>query len=959
MQHDRWLKLEALFADALTLPESARAAFLDAACAGDASLRRELDELLHAHAAAGPLDIAPAMSEATAPAASLAEGALVSAWRVEHLVGRGGAGEVYAVSRIDAAFAQRAALKVLRYEAAHEWQRFHAERRILARLEHPGIARLLDGGMTPDGRPYTVMEYVEGRSLTDHCAFNRCTLHERLGLFAQVCDAVAFAHRNLVIHRDLKPANIVVDTQGSVKLLDFGIAKLLDTAAPDNPTRAPFTPDYAAPEQILGQPATTATDIYALGALLFELLTGRRPLPTAAPTSHALRALLDRDPPPASRVARERDTPPVPPSALEGDLDAIIAKCLRKDPARRYDGAAALRQDVERHQRREPVDAREGARLYRFGRFLHRYRWAAAGTAALVFALAAGLAGTLWQMRRANDEAARATAVLGFVEGLFEGADPAVAKGGSITARALLDRGAQRVDTQFAQRDALRAELEHAIGRLYLKLGVLDRARDELTASLDATPPGSGLRYARLLDRARVDLAVGTADEGLARLAEAAALAPDTPARIAVDGLRAQLLHQRGDDTAALDAARRAHELAAAGTDDAAAMTAAEAYAGLLDAAGRDREALPLVERAASARAAALGNDDPRTLHAQSLLAHVLSDVDQLPRATALAQEVLTRRRAVLGEAHPETARSWYQVGKFAYEAGRYADADPPFAQAIALLRTLEPTDRNLLATALYEKSTSAYFQGRLAEAEAGYREAGTLWTESYGAEHRDALSAQMSLAQVLRATGRNDEAIALLRHVVDVRTRLGGDTPERIDALRILGSALSANAEHAEAVRDLVEAEAMAVRVYGEAHEMPQQTRVLLGRAHLDAGDAQRAAEVTARGLAGLEALHPQGHPDVARAQAALARIALRQGDVGRANEMAQKQYAFIRAQFTDVDNPRAAEAQGLLGECLLAAGEKKEGQEALDAAVTVLERKQPQHALLPAWKKLLADSR
>jgi hypothetical protein len=390
------------------------------------------------------------------------------------MIGRGGMGEVYAATRADAAFEQRAALKLLRYEAVGEVERFHAERRILARLEHPGIARLLDGGVAPDGRPYTVMEHVEGRSLTDYCREHRPSLNERLGLFAQVCDAVAFAHRNLVIHRDLKPANILVDDEGKVKLLDFGIAKLLDAAvAPGDTdvTIAPFTPDYAAPEQLSGQPVTTATDIYALGVLLFELLTGERPLRMRGlPSAHALKLLLDRDPPPPSRAAQVNAQAPLPARLLVGDLDAIVAKCLRKEAAHRYETVNGLKRDIERHLHNEPVSAREGARLYVFGRLLRRYRWAVAGVVMLILTLSAGLAGTAWQAQRAEREAARATAIKDFLLGVFRASDPRIASDksrGEITARQLLDLGSERIEREFSGQPELQIELFGLTAAIY------------------------------------------------------------------------------------------------------------------------------------------------------------------------------------------------------------------------------------------------------------------------------------------------------------------------------------------------------------------------------------------------------------------------------------------------------------------------------------------------------------
>ena len=973
MHPERWIRLEQLFAETLSLPVVARPAFLQRCCGSDTELLGEIDALLRSHEAPGILDTARYPTDASTPQPSLAEGICLGPWRIGKLIGRGGMGEVYAAARADQAFEQRAALKLLRYEAVGELERFHAERRILAGLEHPNIARLLDGGMAPDGRPYTVMEYVEGRSLTDYCRQHRSALQERLALFAQVCDAVAFAHRHLVVHRDLKPANILVDAAGQVKLLDFGIAKLLDVAAAPNnadATIAPFTPDYAAPEQLSGQPVTTATDVYALGVLLFELLTGERPLRMhGQPTAHALRLLMDRDPQPPSRIAHAKPDAPVSARVLVGDIDAIVAKCLRKEASHRYETVNGLKLDVERHLRNEPVLAREGARLYVFGRLLRRYRWAVAGTCALILVLAIGLTGTVWQARRAETQAARATAVLGFVEDLFEGNDPARSKGESVTARELLDRGARRVDREFAQQTELRARLKHTIGRLYLKLGLLDRAQEELSAALELTPAaGEGnveTRFSRLLDRTRVDMAVGAADAGLARLDEASALTSRLPdaarARIELTGLRAQLLHQRGDDLQAIDAASLAHAaaLAAFGSDHRDTLVATEAYVELLADAGRYRQALPLIEQVSMTLVETLGKDDPQTLHAQGVLAVVLHNVDQLPRATALAQDVLERQRKVLGEAHPDTARSWSQVGELLYAAGRYSDADAPLAQAITLLRRIEPTDRNLLALTLYNKATSAYFQGYLDEAERDYGESASLWAALYGPDHRDALSAQMALAQVLRQKGREDEAIVLLRHVLDVRTVVGGDTPERFEALRALGDALSANDNSAEGIERLSAAEQMGLRLYGEKHESPQQARVLLGRAYLNAGNPQKAAEVTAHALIALQALHPQGHPDVARAQGYLARIEMRLGQADMGEPLAHAQYDFVHAQFTEPDNPRVAEAQGLWGECLLAAGRREAGRRALESAIAMLKRKQPQHAQLAVWRRLLKNSR
>jgi eukaryotic-like serine/threonine-protein kinase len=501
LQHERWARLEKLFSQGLTVPEQQRAAWLARACADDAELRSEVEQLLRAQGLSGILD-APALpgdSAGLTIASSLAPGARVGMWRVEQLVGRGGMGEVYAATRADADFTQRGALKLLRFEAIGELARFNAERHILARMDHPGIARLIDGGVASDGRPYTVMTFVEGTSLIDYCHARRATLHERLDLFTQVCDAVAYAHRNLIIHRDLKPANTLVDAEGHIKLLDFGIAKLIDASVPSSTadssmTVGPFTPDYAAPEQLAGETATTATDIYALGLLLFELLTDQRPMRTRGLSyARALIRLSQHDAPLPSRVVRDQPDSPLPASALVGDLDAIVAKCLRREPTHRYETVSALKLDVQRHLRREPVLAREGARLYVFGRVLRRYRWPVAAAASLIVALAAGLAGTLWEAHRAQTQTRTAMAVQAFVTDLFRvnssnQKDPIKAR--ATPARELLDIGATKIDTAMADAPEAKLGVLNLLGDLYGELALrkeemhLRREAVELTRSL-------------------------------------------------------------------------------------------------------------------------------------------------------------------------------------------------------------------------------------------------------------------------------------------------------------------------------------------------------------------------------------------------------------------------------------------------------------------------------------------
>jgi tetratricopeptide (TPR) repeat protein len=460
----------------LDLPAESRPSVLDRECPDDPDVRAEVNSLLIAAGAVGEFLSTPAMLATEPQLEDIPSGTRIGAWRIANQIGRGGMGVVYEAERAEGDFQQRVAVKLLRQEAIAELPRFHSERQILARLEHPGVARLYDGGVTPDERPYMVMEFVEGRPITEYCAFTRAPLTERMRLFVQVCEAVAYAHRNLIVHRDLKPANILVTAQGQIKLLDFGIAKLLDVDRPEltQTAAAPLTPLTAAPEQLLGLPITTATDIYALGLLLFELLTDTQPwLRAGGPIAQAVRVILDEPAPIPSRRAAETGAAPFLPRLLRGDFDAIVAKAVRKEPQHRYATVEALKGDIDHALSGEPVAARSGARLYVFGRTLRRYRWVTVAVAAVLVSLAVGLGAAAWQARRAEIErdaarrdAAREEAVRYQLTRLFHtaieerGPQPA-------TAKAMIDNSALRVLREYRSQPQLQGQIVLTLADLY------------------------------------------------------------------------------------------------------------------------------------------------------------------------------------------------------------------------------------------------------------------------------------------------------------------------------------------------------------------------------------------------------------------------------------------------------------------------------------------------------------
>lgn len=478
----RWACVEAAFAQAVELESGERDAFCVRAANGDEDVLMELRSLLEAHACAAPWvddHLVRPLPEAVDPRELLAGPAMprrAGAWLIGALIGRGGSGEVHLATRADGHFEQRVALKLLIPDVPGQLDRFRAERQVLARLEHPGIARLLDGGMAEDGREYAVMEYVDGMTLMAHCAEHHATLHERLDLFVQICEAVSHAHQNLIVHRDLKPGNIMVTHEGRIKLLDFGIAKRVDLseAMARHETLAPLTPDYASPEQVTGAPVTTATDVYALGMVLFELLTGDRPWPGMRPSlARAVQLIVNATPPLASVAARSRAHAPVPPLRLKGDLDCIVAKCVRKEPSERYATVNELQRDVENHLAHRPVRARAGESLYVLARAMRRHLLPTVAGLAMLVSLGVGIGVAAAAARRAAVErdiaqaaATREEAVRLYLTNMFRGAI-AEHSGNTVDAKGMLDQSARRVIDQYKGDPKLTGRMVMTLANLY------------------------------------------------------------------------------------------------------------------------------------------------------------------------------------------------------------------------------------------------------------------------------------------------------------------------------------------------------------------------------------------------------------------------------------------------------------------------------------------------------------
>jgi serine/threonine-protein kinase len=825
MDTQRWQRVGEIFDVVVDAPAGERAEVLSRLCADDVELRREVEALLAADADATTFEHGVDSARGAAAAdwiesASEAQSAdeRIGPWRLLRELGRGGMGVVWLAERADGQFEQRAALKLVKrgMDTDAVLARFLRERQILARLEHPHIARLIDGGVTDGGQPWFAMEYIEGEPLLPWCQVRRASLQQRLRLFQDVCTAVQFAHGQLIVHRDIKPSNILVTAAGEAKLLDFGIAKLLDESRPESTATSqgghrPLTPAYAAPEQLRGEPVTTATDIYALGVVLYEMLAGRRPFaPGDAATMAEVssRAQSDTRPPAPSKVAAA--DAPVPSRRLRGDLDTIVLKALEREPQRRYATVEAFAADVRRHLAGRPISARRDRIAYRMRKFVGRHRLGVAASLFGVCALFAALGFALWQARAKTREAENSQQVTRFLTGLFEGADPALAHGKLLSAQDLLDQGAQRLRADARIAPDVRARLLQTVATTYTSLGLYDRAlplAQEAMALRRSDPARADAEVAESLDelgriyRLKADYAQA---EPLLRSALAmrrAVLKQDDPAVIeSLDHLaaldRAKGHFQDADAllAKAVQSARRRF-----GSDAVETARYLDDYAANLDDMGKRTGALALYRQALSIREKNLGVDDPEVANSLLSLGVHLDQSGNFDSAMPLVERALAIRKKIYGPHHPLVAFAEIDVAGV-YEDENRLDAAEGLAQdALAVGRASLPPDHPKIGEALNMLAILRMSRRDFAGAVPMGREVLDRFAKTLGPDHPDTLTAKNNLAYALLHAGRAAEAEDLLR---DALTRKRADNGQA-DATDYenLANALTLQGKYAEAV--------------------------------------------------------------------------------------------------------------------------------------------------------------
>ncbi len=887
---DRWRQLAPIFDEALDLEPEARAAYLDRVCAGDPGLRVDAEALLAADAGSGDFledsvdayvdeeVLSPLVGTPDEDPASLPAGTRLGPYRVVRELAHGGMGTVYLGERADGQFEQSVALKVVRggMDFAEVRRRFLAERQILARLNHPNIAKLLDGGLMAEGRPWFAMEYVAGEPLTAFCDTRQLAVPDRLRLFADVCEAVRYAHQNLVVHRDLKPSNILVTVEGGVKLLDFGIAKLLESdigergsgaAGPATRTELRvLTPAYAAPEQVRGEPVTTATDVYALGAVLYELLTGRRAHRFERRTAAEVERIIC-------------DTEPEPPSAavtgaqrlrrlLRGDLDTIVLKALQKDPARRYPSAEALLEDLRRSRSGLPISARPDSFGYRSRKFLLRHRAGVVAGAALFVALLGGLAATLWQAREAARQAATAREVKDFVVNLFQVSDPAESRGREITARELLERGVRRVDSALGRQPEVQEELLGVLGKIHWELGLYAQADTLFSRAVLVARRAYGPDHpevaARLTDR-------GTALTQLGELAPAESVlqraldirrrtqGPNHADFAVTMGELAVTLSEAGKYARAeslyrvvlaIDTRNRGPEAPEVATD-------LENLGVLLADQGDQLEEADSVYRVAlKIRQQHFDAGHPQVLNVEGNIAGNLQSLGRFAEAESLERQVLAGRRRLHPKGHPDVAYSLHALANLLDEVGRWPAAESLYVQALEQRRQLLGPDHPMTMATLNNLAIVRYRMGDLAGAEESFREALRIWGQTLGPDHQYTLKAMNSLGAVLSEGGKYGEAETLLRQALaGQRRQLGDSSTDAAITRRNLGLLLRRTGRLGEAEQVLRFSLAIYRRELPDSAPRTAEALTALGQVLTDRGRPGEAEPLLREALAIREA--------------------------------------------------------------------------------------------------------
>lgn len=819
MKAERWQKIDELFCSALDCKPEDRARFLTEACADDESLRKEVEALLASHQQAGSFIQSPAVEAAMKliadePSEPIA-GRRIGAYETVREIGQGGMGSVYLAQRADDQYKKQVAIKLVRqsFDNPLVVSRFLGERQILAKLDHPNIARLLDGGTLEDGSPYLVMEYIAGFPIDQYCDRHNLSTVKRLKLFRTVCSAVQYAHQNLVIHRDIKPSNLLVTEDGIPKLLDFGIAKILNPDAAPQPQTATaarmMTPDYASPEQVRGEQITTSSDIYSLGVLLYKLLTGRHPYHFKTPLSREIERVICESEPekPSTAITRvEQVTTPdgamsiaLTPEAvsrvretqpdklrrlLKGDIDNIVLMAMRKEPERRYSSVEGLSEDIRRHLAGLPVIARKDTFSYRATKFIARHKASVAAASAVVLTLMAGIIATTWQARAAREQRdsalaqqAKAQRINTFLQSVLQYANPAwysagKDKGPNTTTLDALNDAAKRVDSELPDQPEVRADLHQTIGDTYRALGFYDEAEHHFEASLQIRRDLFGEDSVKVAENL---FYLGAVQNAKGNYSEAEQFC------------RQALVIQRRRPDEGNNLPFMIQELTSS-------LIARGCLAGV---EALDREALEIFRRR-------YGNQDIRVAFACASVGRDYYCLGDLEKAEEHLQEALR----LLPQKSVEAAGAWVGLGEIYAAKGAYQEAEPLLREAVDTYRQAFGAIKSPHTIVSYSSLIRLLcLKGDYAEAKTVSERLAGVLQQTESTEQVSVVYALTVLGSAFSQTGQLARAESYLREALSRGSRfMVGDSRFLAEAKGALGECLMAQKRYAEAEPLLIE---------------------------------------------------------------------------------------------------------------------------------------------------------
>lgn len=878
MDKEYWQKIQKLFEQVLKLPRAKREAFLKSACGNDSDLYEEVRSLLDADTNAHSLLDGLAVDAIDLPPLEDYLGKSIGSFKIISEIAAGGMGRVFLAERTTGGFEQRVALKLIKrgMDSEEILKRFRSERQILAHLQHPNIAKLVDGGLTEEGVPYFAMEYIAGKPIDIYCDEKKLTIAQRLHLFQTVCKAVHYAHQNLVVHRDLKPNNILVTNSGVVKLLDFGIAKVLTEsddllhADPTKMTRTGFrvmTPEYASPEQIRGESITTASDIFSLGMVLYELLTGQRPFEISTRSPAEMEKLLDstniRKPSTAVRKltsakapngtgntvaeisAARRTHPERLSKQLSGDLDNICLMALKKEPDRRYHSAEQFHEDLQRYLEGQPVLARPDTLLYRGQKFAQRNK-VSVFTTTFVFVLVVALIGfythkLATERDRARFEAAKAEQIADFLTGLFAVSDPSESKGETITARELLDRGAKRIEQKLKKQPEIQANMMNLMGNVYKSLGLYANAEKLIQKGLEIRqqlPVDKRLEVVESLsDLAMVVYEKGETAKAESLLVEALSQQQDTSPENEI--LRATLLQN---------------------------LAQTHIYA------GNFAKADSLFSRVIKMQTRLLGpehKDLANTYHNAAVLKFDLGDDEA---SEAFYRKALAIDKATYGEDSPEVATDLNDLAYTVLQRGDMQTAERLYRQALALREKILPDPHPDLAHTLNHLSRLMYLQGKYEEAEPMARRALQMRIKIFGEDNAETAASRGNLAGILLAKGQVKRAKVLyLKNMTSLKALFGENHPYFAAALNSAARVLQANGELHKSEQYFTQSLQLHRKLLPTGHFNIARPLLGLGRVEMDLQKTNSAESHLTEALQILKGTLPETHWRIAQVECAL----------------------------------------------------------------------------------------